>query len=350
MPRSLTSWAALFATLSITPALAATKVPATPSATETVTNLLNQDAKDYGQKPATPPSTSTVHAPAVAHAKPATVTPPTSFVFHTMPGIPQGARPPQMMHAGPKPVVAKHVPTPVRVPKVSPTVHTVIAPVPMPVAAPTTRPAPPKQDPFNGQSSGYEHYLNAYRITQIRAKIAQQRYNRMRFEKQMGQLGGMPGAVAPPETAALRRLQATVASLQAHIQSLTQHMAHARAEQEASRPQQGALQLVAIMRGDNRRSAVLQWGNTTQTVHAGDVVGRFWVRAVHPHSVVLAGPHRLHILTMTSTIGSVAAESPASSAGHPGGTESVSDTGSNPLIALNNRLAQMAHQPMLPPP
>ena len=350
MPRSLISWAVLLATLTLTPALAATKAPATPSATETVTNLLNQDARDFGQKPGTPPAPPTVQAPAVLHAKPRTVTPPTSFVFHAMPGIPQSAQPPHVTHPELKPVVAKHIPTPVQAPKVSPPVHTVIAPVPMPVTAPTIRPAPPKQDPFNGQSSSYEHFLNTYRITQIRAKIAQQRYNRMRFEKQIGQLGGMPGAVAPPETAALRHLQATVASLQARIQSLTQRMVHARAEQETVRHQQGALHLVAIMRGDNRRSAVLQWGNATKTVHAGDVVGRFWVRAVHPHSIVLAGPHRLHILTMTNTVGLVAAESPVSSGGRPGGAEPVSDTGNNPLMALNNRLAQMAHQPMLPPP
>lgn len=355
MSRSLILWAALFATLSVTPALAATKPPATPSATETVTNLLNQDAKDYKRKPAAPHTMPSAPVPVTPAPKPHPATPPTSFVFHTMPGIPgvsQGARPPRVTHSGLKPVAGKRPKPPVKgapVHKVVPPTHPVAAPAPMPASPPTAHPVSTTIDPFNDQSRGYEHFLNAYRIAQIRAKLAQQRYNRMRFDKQMGELGGMPGAAAPPETAALRRLRATVASLQARVQSLAQQRARARAEQ-AVRRRQGALHLIAIMRGDHRRSAVLQWGHATQTVHAGDVVGRFWVRAVHPHSIVLAGPHRLHILTMASAIGVVAAESPVAPGGHPGETEPASNTGNNPLMALNSRLAQMAHQPTLPPP
>ncbi len=356
MSRSLISWAALFATLSVTPALAATKTPATPSATETVTNLLNQDAEDYGRKPAAPHAVPHAPAPTISAAKPHPTTPPTSFVFHSMPGVPQGAQPPRVTHPGLQSVVAKHsarppkahtVSPPVR--PVTPPVHPVAAPAPRPVSPPKAHTVPINIDPFKGQSMGYEHFLNSYRIAQIRAKLAQQRYNRMRFEKQMSKLGGMSGTAAPPETATIRRLQATVANLQAHIQLLTERMAHAKVA-SVSAGQQSALHLIAVMRGNNRRSAVLQWGHATQTVHAGDVVGRFWVRAVHPHSIVLAGPHRLHVLTMTSAIGSVAAESPVSTGGHQGATVPVSDTGNNPLMALNHRLAQMAHQPSLPPP
>lgn len=347
MFRSLISWTALLVTLSITPALAATKAPTTPSATETVTNLLNQDARAYGHKPAVSHARPVAPTPVTASVKPPSGAPSTPFVFHAMPGVSPSAQPRKVLPAGPKPVVAKHPALPAKAPKVSPPVYSSAARAHAPI--PTTISVSPRLDPFKGQSVGYEHLLKAYRRAQIRAKIAQQRYNRMRFEKQMDGLGGMPGASAPPETAAIRRLQATVASLQAHIQSLTQHMVHTRTERTARR-RRGALHLVAVMRGDNHRSAVLQWGHTTQTVHAGDVVGHFWVRAVHPHSIVLAGPHRLHILTMTSAIGSVAAESPVSTGGHPGGAEPVSDTGNNPLMALNNRLAQMAHQPSLPPP
>ena len=347
MARSLISWAALLTALSITPALAGTKPPAAPSATETVTNLLNQDARAYGRKTAAQHAPPTAPAARAVAAKPRSGTPSTSFVFHTMPKAPTPVPPPKAFHARPKPVVVNHPVVTLKAPKALPPVRQ--ATVSPPTPTPTANSMSPRLDPFKGQSVGYEHLLKAYRRAQIRAKIAQQRYNRMRFEKQMDGLGGMPGASAPPETAAIRRLQATVASLQAHIQSLTQHMVHTRTERTARR-RRGALHLVAVMRGDNRRSAVLQWGHTTQTVHAGDVVGHFWVRAVHPHSIVLAGPHRLHILTMTSAVGSVAAESPVSTGGHPGGAEPVSDTGNNPLMALNNRLAQMAHQPSLPPP
>lgn len=344
MPRTMIAWTAL-AVLSIAPALAASQLPPTTSATTTVMNLMKQE---------TAASTHRTPAPKTPSAPRKTVLPASAghhvpFVFRTLlvthtvapPTVKAKARnivhPPVQKMAGTAPVMVHN----------KTAAHSSAHTQPVGITKQGHQEAVPAIDPFNGQSLGYEHLLNTYRIAQIRAKIAQQRYNRMRFEKQIGGMGGMPGATAPPETARLRRLQKNVTILQNRIQSLTNQLkAHVAAA--AVRHRRGVLHLVAVMRGNNRRSAILQYGHVTRTVHAGDVVGHFWVRAIHRHSIALAGPHRVHVLTMKDAIGVVAPESQAPGA-QQAGAKLVSDT-NNPLMALNARLAQMAHQPSLPPP
>ena len=342
MHRTLISWTVL-TILSIAPALAASQLPPTTSATATVTNLLKQE---------TTASTHSTSAPKVPSAPRKTALPASAghkvpFVFQTLP-VTHTVEPPTMKSRNLERPPVQGMTRTVQVSAHDKSAAHLVAHTMPGAATRKNRPRPVVAiDPFKGRPLGYERLLNTFRAAQIRAKIAQQRYNRMRFEKQINEMGGVPGASAPPETAKLRRLQKSVAVLQNSDQQLTNQL-RTRAAATATRHRRGALHLIAVMRGNNRRSAILQYGHVTRTVHAGDVVGHFWVRAIHRHSIALAGPHRVHVLTMKDAVGVVAPESQAS-AGQQVGAKPVSDT-NNPLMALNARLAQMAHQPSLPPP
>lgn len=342
MPRTMIAWTVL-AILSIAPALAASQLPPT-SATATVTKLLKQETAAN--------TTHGVSAPKTPSAPRKTVLPGNAvhnvpFVFQALP----------VTHTAKSSAVKSHNPASPPIRRMTGTIpvsahdksvtHSAAHTAPVAMARKHRSGAAVAIDPFKDRSLVYERLVNTLRAAQIRAKIAQQRYNRMRFEKQINEMGGIQGAGAPPETAKLRRLQKSVAVLQNSVQQLTIQL-KARAAAPTVRHRRGALHLIAVMRGNNRRSAILQYGHITRTVHAGDVVGHFWVRAIHRHSIALAGPHRVHVLTMKNAIGVVAPESQVSGS-QQAGAKPVSDT-NNPLMALNARLAQMAHQPSLPPP
>ena len=327
-----------------------TTKPASPplSATATVTQLLQEAAAPHGGKPAAPksapPSTSS-QATKGKTIKEHQV----QFVFQAAPGrpAPVSRKAPVTHKAPPEARPATLAPPPPMAMPPAPAIPASQAPASrralVPIHAAHEAAA---TDPFKGRSLQYEQLLNKYRMAQIRARIAQQRYNRMRYEKQMGQAMGGAVAATPPETAAVRRLQAQVEQLETQWRALS---AQRLAQRKAVARRHGAMHLVAVVEGIHQRGAVLQWGRRTRMVHAGDVVGHFWVRAVHHHSIVLAGPHRLHILSMASSVGRVAAES--REGGLPAHAESVSATSrTSPLMELDQRLQRMAQQPTLPPP
>jgi len=312
--------------------------PVSPSkGTVAVDNLLKEAARDsHPQHTGAPMGTPVAHAQA-------------PFIFQAGLANPKtmasSASVTSPMPAKPIPVPVPTPPRPIKKTPVIP-VHQVFMPSLLTAAVPSVPAAPVSAvDPFNGHSPRYESLLNQYRITQIRAKIAQERYNRMRFEKQMGHMapGGMQPA--PVENAAVRRLTTEVAQMQARIQDLSQ-----RATQQAATRHTRAVQslrLIAIIGGQDRHRAILQWGKKTQTVAPGAVVGRFWVRAVGRRSVTLAGPHRLHVLTMKTGIGSMDAPLRTVSATGPAGSGGIT----NPLQALGARLTAMSRaQSPLPPP
>ena len=331
-----------------------TAKPASPplSATATVTQLLQEAAARNGGKPAAPksaPSSTPLQATKGKTIKEHQV----KFVFQAAPGrsapvsrkaplthkAPPEARPATLALAPPPPPPMAMSPAPAIPAVQTPASRRALVPINAAHEAAAT-------DPFKGRSLQYEQLLNKYRMAQIRARIAQQRYNRMRYEKQMGQAMGGAVVATPPETAAVRRLQAQVEQLETQWRALS---AQRLAQRKAVARRHGAMHLVAVVEGIHQRGAVLQWGRRTRMVHAGDVVGHFWVRAVHHHSIVLAGPHRLHILSMASSVGRVAAES--REGGLPAHAESVSATSrTSPLMELDQRLQRMAQQPTLPPP
>ncbi|WP_297390997.1 hypothetical protein [Acidiferrobacter sp.] len=332
-------------------AFAHTAKPASPplSATATVTQLLQEAAARHGGKPAAPQSAPPSTPPQATEGK--TIKEhPVQFVFQAAPGrpAPVSRKAPLTLKAPPATRPAALAPSfPVAMPPApaipaaaqAPATRKALVPIHAPHEAVAT-------DPFKGRSLQYEQLLNKYRMAQIRARIAQQRYNRMRYEKQMGQAMGGAVVATPPETAAVRRLQAQVGQLETQLEALS---AQRVAQRKAVARRHGAMHLVAVVEGIHQRGAVLQWGRRTRMVHAGDVVGHFWVRAVHHHSIVLAGPHRLHILSMASSVGRVAAES--GEGGLPAHAESVSATSrTSPLMELDQRLQRMAQQPTLPPP
>lgn len=297
--------------------------------TVAVDNLLKEAAHE-----ARPQHTKAPAGAPVAHVS-------TPFIFHAGPGNPKTVASPAPIKSSTsaKPTIVSTSVPPKTVKEPVPVFYGPMLPAAVPSAHTSTA------DPFNGHSTRYESLLNQYRITQIRAKIAQERYNRMRFEKQMGHMAPGGKQSSPAENAAVRRLTAEVAQMQARIQDLSHHVAAQAAIHRAHTAQ--ALRLIAIIGGQDSRRAILQWGKKTQTVTPGTVVGRFWVRAVSRQSVTLAGPHRLHILTIKMGIGSMDTPLRAVSVSAPAGSGGIS----NPLQALGARLTAMSRtQSPLPPP
>lgn len=258
--------------------------------------------------------------------------------------------------------VATHVPAPFFMARLPTTHRTLVVAAPVvprpvvtvlpknghmvPVATP---PAPVRVDPFNGQPLSYEALLNKYRLEQVKAKIAQERYNRLRFEAQSakanGQVNGNVGT-----TVAIGQLTAEVDTLKNQMETIKTASA-AQVTAVRHRKAHAMPRLVAILGTSGDRSALLDVNKHVITVHQGTAIGHWWVAGIHHDTVRLEGPHWIHVLTSQGGIGGMAHPVAVQYRSTPSTTQGGPING-NPLSQLGRRLmaeSQNDGQPLPPP-